>query len=203
LTLNLATLQGTSSSYGFNDSAFKLQTTSPVFRTTERALSRNLCRRAPPPPPPRPFLRWTLPAPRAKSATISNWIVRIGEGPEYRPFCDLRSLLESHGGACTQVLFLCKAELGFFHILEIVTGWLGTFGWSKQPGSYFPPQKIWLAENRFLHAGKEAEYKGKILAALYKAQQLSMQSHLLHLTVTQRSVVTLNPRSQSPHSVFV
>jgi hypothetical protein len=26
--------------------------------------------------------------------------------------------------ACTQVLFLCKAELGFFHFLEIVTGWL-------------------------------------------------------------------------------
>jgi hypothetical protein len=34
----------------------------------------------------------------------------IGEGPEYRPFHDLRSVPE----AGTMVLFLCKAELGFF-----------------------------------------------------------------------------------------
>ncbi len=57
----------------------------------------------------------------------------IGEGSEYRPFCDLRSVpeagrsreqVENQGRACTQVLFLGKAELGFFHFLEIVTGWL-------------------------------------------------------------------------------
>jgi hypothetical protein len=30
-------------------------------------------------------------------------------------------------GACTRVLFLRKAELGFFHFLEIVTGWLVPF----------------------------------------------------------------------------
>ncbi len=57
----------------------------------------------------------------------------IGEGPEYRPFRDLRSVPEAgrprepvknHGRGCTQVLFLHKAELGFFHFLEIVTGWL-------------------------------------------------------------------------------
>jgi hypothetical protein len=80
------------------------------------------------------FARYS--APRAKSATTSNWVVRKGEGPdEYRPFCDLRFLLESHGRACTQVLFLCKAELGFFHILEIVTAWLGTFRWSEDPST--------------------------------------------------------------------
>jgi hypothetical protein len=45
---------------------------------------------------------------------------RIGEGPEYRPFRDLRSRLS-------------------------------TDGW------YFPPQKIPLAENTFLQAGKGAE----------------------------------------------
>ncbi len=78
LTLNLATLQRTSSSYNFNDSPFKLQTISLAFRTTETALSRNPRCRAPPRPP--PFLRYTLPAPRAKSATTSNWVVRIGEG---------------------------------------------------------------------------------------------------------------------------
>jgi hypothetical protein len=55
----------------------------------------------------------------------------IGEGAEYRPFHDLRSVpqagrlseqVENDGRACTQVLFLRKAELGFFHFLEIVTG---------------------------------------------------------------------------------
>jgi hypothetical protein len=51
----------------------------------------------------------------------------------------------------TQVIFLCKAELGVFQILEIVTGWLVPPGW------YLPPQKILLAENRFLQAGKGAE----------------------------------------------
>jgi hypothetical protein len=36
----------------------------------------------------------------------------------------LREQVENHPTACTQVLFLRKAEMGFFHILEIVTGWL-------------------------------------------------------------------------------
>jgi hypothetical protein len=54
----------------------------------------------------------------------------IAKGPKYRPFRDLRSMpkvgrppeqVENHGRACTQVLFLRKAELGFFHFLEIVT----------------------------------------------------------------------------------
>jgi hypothetical protein len=50
------------------------------------------------------------------------------------PFRDLRSVpeagrpreqqVENNGRPCTQVLFLRKAELGFFHVLEIVTGWL-------------------------------------------------------------------------------
>jgi hypothetical protein len=35
-----------------------------------------------------------------------------------------REPLENDGRACTQVLFLRKAELGFVHFLEIVTGWL-------------------------------------------------------------------------------
>jgi hypothetical protein len=55
----------------------------------------------------------------------------IGEGPEYRPFCDLRSVPETsrpreqvknHGRACTQVLSLRKALPGIFHFLEILTG---------------------------------------------------------------------------------
>ncbi len=47
----------------------------------------------------------------------------IGEGPEYRPFCDLRSVpeasrpreqVENHGGACTQVLSYVKQSWDFF-----------------------------------------------------------------------------------------
>jgi hypothetical protein len=54
------------------------------------------------------------------------YAVRIGEGPEYRPYSDLRSVpkasrlrewVKKHGRACTQVLFLCKAEPGFFIVL--------------------------------------------------------------------------------------
>jgi hypothetical protein len=55
---------------------------------------------------------------------------------------------------------LVKGELGFFHFLEIVTGWLGPSLRQKtpiQPDWYIPAQKISLAENRFLQAGKRAE----------------------------------------------
>jgi hypothetical protein len=50
---------------------------------------------------------------------------RVGEGPEYRPLRDLRSVhgrpreqVENRGRACTQVLFLRKAELWFFSLLR-------------------------------------------------------------------------------------
>jgi hypothetical protein len=64
----------------------------------------------------------------------------------YRPFCDLRSVpessrlrdqVESHRRAYTDVLFLCKAELRFFHCLEIVTGWL-------VPSAAEDPTTAWL-----------------------------------------------------------
>jgi hypothetical protein len=50
--------------------------------------------------------------------------------------------------------------LGFLHFLEIVTGWLIPSVGQKipvQPGWYIPPQKIPLAENRFLQASNGAE----------------------------------------------
>ncbi len=65
--------------------------------------------------------------------TGGRGVLSTGEGPEYRPFRDLRSVPEAgrpreqvknEGRACTQVLFVRKAELGFSHFLEIVTGWL-------------------------------------------------------------------------------
>jgi hypothetical protein len=72
----------------------------------------------------------------------------------------LREHVKNQGRTCTQVLFLPKAELGFFHFLDIVTGWLVPSAGQKipvHPSSYLPRQKIRLAENRFLQAGKGAE----------------------------------------------
>jgi hypothetical protein len=59
-----------------------------------------------------------------------------------------REQVENHERAYTQVLFLHKAELGFFHFLEIVLGWLVPCDGEKNPI---------LAENRFLRACKGAE----------------------------------------------
>jgi hypothetical protein len=48
-----------------------------------------------------------------------------------------REQLEKHRTTGTQVLFQSTAELGFFHFLEIVTGWLvpsaGTFHRRRSP----------------------------------------------------------------------
>jgi len=66
---------------------------------------------------PKVFMRHFLLSPVCQSTTSS------GEGPEYRPFHDLRFVpeasrpsehVENHRRAYTQVLFLRKAELGFF-----------------------------------------------------------------------------------------
>jgi hypothetical protein len=53
-----------------------------------------------------------------------------------------------------------KQSWDFFHFLKIVTGWLEPSTGQKipvQPGGYLPPQKVPLAENRFLQAYKRAE----------------------------------------------
>jgi hypothetical protein len=54
-----------------------------------------------------------------------------------------------------------KAELRFFSLSRNSDRLAGTFRWSIdppiQPDWYLPPQKIPLAENRFLQAGKGAE----------------------------------------------
>jgi hypothetical protein len=71
-----------------------------------------------------------------------------------------REQVENHGRACTQVLFQRKAKLEFFHFLEIVTGSLVPSAGQKisvQPSWYLPPQKIPLAENRFLQASEGVE----------------------------------------------
>jgi len=68
----------------------------------------------------------------------------------------LKEKVKNHERDCTQLPFLRNAELRCFHFLEIVTGWLVPSAGKKipeQPGWYLPPQKIPLAENRFLQAG--------------------------------------------------
>jgi len=53
-----------------------------------------------------------------------------------------REQVKNHGRACTQVLSLCRAELKFFHFLEIVTGWLVPSTGEKipvLPGWFLPP----------------------------------------------------------------
>jgi len=45
----------------------------------------------------------------------------------------LREQVEKHPTACTQVLFRSKAEMGFFHFLEIVTGWLVPSSTAENP----------------------------------------------------------------------
>jgi hypothetical protein len=63
---------------------------------------------------------------------LLQWAFCIGEGPEYRPFRDLRSVpkasrpreqVKNHRTTCTKFPFLCKGELRFFQFLEIVTCW--------------------------------------------------------------------------------
>jgi hypothetical protein len=59
---------------------------------------------------------------------------------------------------------LRKVALGFFHFLEIVTCWLVPSAGQKIPVQhdwYLPPQKIPLAENRFLQQARELKIQRK------------------------------------------
>jgi hypothetical protein len=87
------------------------------------------------------------------------------------PFRDLRSVAEAgrpreqaenHGRACTKVLFLQKAELGFFHFFRNSDRLAGTFRcWSEDPSTAWrvpsTAQDPAFAEYRFLQAYKGAE----------------------------------------------
>ncbi len=115
-------------------------------------------------------------------------LICVWEEPEYRPLCDLRCRLrdqvENYWRAYTQVLFLRKAELGFFHCLEIVTGWLVPSAGQKipvQPGWYLPLarrsqyslagtfdcKRSHLLKTGFFREVRELKIQGKIEAVLY------------------------------------
>jgi len=92
--------------------------------------------------------------------------LRIGERPEYRPFCDWRSVPEASpsGQKSRKGLYTCpfptQSRAGIFSLFRNSDRLTGTFHWSEipvQPCWYLPLQKIPLAENRFLQAGKGAE----------------------------------------------
>jgi hypothetical protein len=57
------------------------------------------------------------------------------------------------------VLFLRKAELGFFHFLEIEAGWLVPFGGQKNPGTFHRRRSRSLKTGFF---GQVRKYNGKI-----------------------------------------
>ncbi len=70
-----------------------------------------------------------------------------------------REHVKNHGRACTQVLFLNKAELRFFYFLEIVTGWLAPSAGQKilVLAGTFHPKRSPLLKAGFFIAGKGAE----------------------------------------------
>ncbi len=112
----------------------------------------------------------------------------IGEGTEYRPFRDLRSVveagrpreqLENHGKACTQVHFLSKAELGFFHFLEIMTCWLIPSAGQKiqvqHMAGTFHRRKSCLLKTGFFSQGREMKVQRK-----NRGSALGLCSSMLH-----------------------
>ncbi len=91
----------------------------------------------------------------------------IGEGPVLRPLRDLRSVpkahksreqIENYGRACTQVLFLHKAELGFFSLFRNSDRLARTFRWSEDPRiAWLVPSTAEDPACRFLQIGKRPE----------------------------------------------
>ncbi len=64
-----------------------------------------------------------------------------------------REHVKSHGRACTQFLFLSKAELRFFYFLEIVTGWLAPSAGQKilvLAGTFHPKRSRLLKTGFFI-----------------------------------------------------
>jgi hypothetical protein len=64
-----------------------------------------------------------------------------------------REHVKNHGRASTQVLFLSKAELGSFHSLEIVTGWLAPSAGHKilvLAGTFHPKRSRLLKTGFFM-----------------------------------------------------
>jgi hypothetical protein len=95
-------------------------------------------------------------------------------------FCGLLKNL-GIGKGRAQVLFLRRAELGFFHFLEILTGWLVPSIGQKipvQPSWHLRPQKIPLVGSRFLQVGKGAE----------NAKEISSQWFTDNNKLPQRSI---------------
>jgi hypothetical protein len=104
---------------------------------------------------------------------LRSFVEVVVSRPEYRPFRDSRSMPEdstpkeqvsNHGRACTQVLSLSKAELGFFHFLEIATGWLVPSAGQKIPvqlGWYLPRRRSHLLKTSFFTQVREMKIQRK------------------------------------------
>jgi hypothetical protein len=97
----------------------------------------------------------------------------IGEGPEYKPFCDLRSVpeagrlreqVEIHGRASTHCSgpFPTESRPGVFSLFRNSDRLAGSIfpwskGWQCRLAGTFHRRRSRFAENRFLQAGKAAE----------------------------------------------
>jgi hypothetical protein len=74
-----------------------------------------------------------------------------------------REHVKNHGRACTQVLFLGKAELRFFYFLEIVTGWLAPSAGQKilVLAATFHPKRSRLLKTGFFIQVRELKIQRK------------------------------------------
>jgi hypothetical protein len=63
------------------------------------------------------------------------------------------SLQINEGSVCTQVLLRSKAELGFFHFLETVTGLAINFRWSEDPNTAWLVPATGCTRSRLLKTG--------------------------------------------------
>ncbi len=106
-----------------------------------------------------------------------------------------KTCIKNRRRSCTEVLFLRKAELGFFHFLEVVTSWLVPSARQKiqvQPGWYLKPEKIPLAENRFLQAGAGAENTKEISRQCFKCGEISFSTIWIFKKIVQPYLFQLN-----------
>ncbi len=80
---------------------------------------------------------------------------------------------ENRSKITAQVLFLCKAELGFFHFLEIVTSWLVPSASQKIPVKpTFPSWRSPLRKTGFFRQVRQLKIQRKVQAVLYELWML-------------------------------
>jgi hypothetical protein len=116
-----------------------------------------------------------------------------------------REQVQKHGRACTQVLFLCKAELGLFHFLEIMTGWLVPSAGQKitiEPGRSRSLKTGFFRQVRELEIQKKnpssALLKSIILSYIDNHQ---IKQHQYHFLIVKQPTFVINPNMRLVSSI--